>query len=163
MDDIICPECGRPNLFKAEKCWYCQTSLQEIKKTEIVNNSAAQQEKSLDYPLHEGPVSNEEPEHNIPEWLKLVRELKEADQPPEECDPNWQQQYLFDSKKKTRKNTKTEKKKPVVKNPITPKDRKNERKNDNPLELPIVKSENEILDQEDEESSEDLPDGFTKL
>ena len=42
MDEIICPECGRPNLAEAEKCWYCQVPL--VKS----DGDTGQSEKTLD-------------------------------------------------------------------------------------------------------------------
>jgi hypothetical protein len=163
MDDIICPECGRPNLFEAEKCWYCQTNLQDVKDAEIKNGSDGQQKKVLDHLSQEEFDPNNEPEQNIPEWLKRVRELKEADKPLEENDPGWQQQNLFDSEKEPQKKNKTEKKTPINQSLGARKDKNNQKKNDNPLEFSTTNQISKELDQEVSESSEDLPDGFTKL
>ncbi|MDO9546224.1 MAG: zinc ribbon domain-containing protein [Pelolinea sp.] len=174
MEDIICPQCGRPNLIEAEKCWYCQTSLQDIKSSEMESPSADLSDGNISTDGEGIANSNEGPEQDLPEWLKRVRELKEADQPPEEEEPSWEQQDLF----KTEKNKKLVEKKPSSRKESAQKEIKSEKKNDNPAEftekipytLPkknsagdIEKVETESTDQEDDALSTDLPEGFTKL
>ena len=163
MDDIICPECGRPNLFEAEKCWYCQTNLQEVKQSDMKCISEDKIEEVLDFPTHSDPLTNEEPEQNIPEWLKRVRELKEADLPHEEDDPGWQQQDLFALDEKSQKNNRTEKKKTLNKRMDAHKDKNIQQKNDYPVEFSETNQPQKELDQEISDYPEDLPDGFTKL
>ena len=163
MDDIICPECGRPNLFEAEKCWYCQTNLQEVKQSDMKCISDDKSEEVLDFSTHTDPLNNEESEQNIPEWLKRVRELKEADSPHEEDDPGWQQQDLFVLDEKSQNNNRTEKKKTINKSLGAQKDKNIQQKNDNPVEFSETNQSQNELDQEISEYPEDLPDGFTKL
>ena len=93
MDEIICPECGRPNLVEAEKCWYCQVPLvnQEDASEELSELDAEQAGEEIAKNRPSAPVENEE---NLPEWLKRIRELKKADTPVEEVD-EWQQEKLF--------------------------------------------------------------------
>jgi len=96
MDEIICPECGRPNLIEAEKCWYCQIPL--------VNKEAGDNapEETADNNTDLSNVENtktkladtEESDENLPDWLKRIRELKKADTPVEEVD-QWEQEKLF--------------------------------------------------------------------
>ncbi len=93
MDEIICPECGRPNLVEAEKCWYCQTPLvnREDVSEEFSESDAEQAGEDSAVSPTSAPQENEE---NLPEWLKRIRELKKADTPVEEVD-EWQQEKLF--------------------------------------------------------------------
>ena len=79
MDEIICPECGRPNLVEAEKCWYCQVPLvsKEDVSEELSETDADRQGK-----IREQQISRlEENEENLPEWLKRIRELKKRTHP----------------------------------------------------------------------------------
>jgi hypothetical protein len=96
MDEIICPECGRPNLIEAEKCWYCQVPL--VEKEDQSNDSDDENEantgQQLDASLDKKSAGTEENEENLPEWLKRIRQLKKADTPVEEVD-EWQQEKLF--------------------------------------------------------------------
>lgn len=163
MEDIICPECGRPNLIEAEKCWYCQTSLQDIKSSETESHSTVPIDGNISSNNEEIFNSIEETEQDIPFWLKRVRELKEADQPPEEDDPSWQQQDLFKTEINVQKRKKSDKKQPSSRKEISHKEIIREKKNDNPAELPEEKPESGSTSQEDDALSHDLPDGFTKL
>jgi hypothetical protein len=173
MEDIICPECGRPNLFEAEKCWYCQIDLQDIKRNEMESHSTESINGDISQDKAEISNSTEESEQFIPEWLKRVRELKEADQPPEENDPSWEQQHLFEIENNDFIGKKTINKKPSPKKKV-----KIEKKNDNPADLAEQKPyvyqkkdtteiqeivETEPTDQEDDALSHDLPEGFTKI
>ena len=93
MDEIICPECGRPNLVEAEKCWYCQSPL--VSKEEVSEEfSETDAEQAGEDSAGSQPSAPQENEENLPEWLKRVRELKKADTPVEEVD-EWQQEKLF--------------------------------------------------------------------
>ena len=178
MEDIICPECGRPNLIEAEKCWYCQTSLQDIKSSETESPSAEPIDGNIRNDNEEIPSSTKETKQEIPEWLKRVRELREADQPPEEDDPSWQQQNLFKTENNVHKRKKLDEKKPPSRKEIARKELNSKKKNDNPAELPEEnpyvfqgknnadtqeKPETGPTDQEDDAFSHDLPEGFTKL
>jgi hypothetical protein len=93
MDEIICPECGRPNLIEAEKCWYCQVLL--VSKEHIPDEQIEPDgERTGDEAANNKAADLKENEENIPEWLKHIRELKKADAPVEEVD-EWQQEKLF--------------------------------------------------------------------
>jgi hypothetical protein len=93
MDEIICPECGRPNLIEAEKCWYCQSPLvkNEDVSEELSGSDAGQTGEAAS---NNKPSASDDNEENLPEWLKRIRELKKADTPVEEVD-EWQQEKLF--------------------------------------------------------------------
>ena len=93
MDEIICPECGRPNLVEAEKCWYCQSPLvsKEDDSEELLETPA---EQTGEASANNSSAATQENEENLPEWLKRIRELKKADTPIEEVD-EWQQEKLF--------------------------------------------------------------------
>jgi len=93
MDEIICPECGRPNLVEAEKCWYCQVPLVS-KENDSEEFSDANAEMEGNDTAGSRPPAPAENEENLPEWLKRIRELKKADTPIEEVD-EWQQEKLF--------------------------------------------------------------------
>ena len=94
MDEIICPQCGRPNLNEAKKCWFCQTELvtPEEEPTEGLAKTLQDADTHSENP---DEASGEEESENIPEWLRRVRQLKEADAPPEEETPDWEQTKLF--------------------------------------------------------------------
>ena len=178
MEDIICPECGRPNLFEAKKCWYCQTNLEDIKQSEDEEQSINQSFAKNDDEVSHSSASQPEDDRPIPDWLKRIRELKDADQPPKEDDPSWQQEDLFHSKSTSPKETK-----PTSKNPSKPqntgqKETKKDLKKDDSAESiedkPYVYKRKDgreepdphvpdTLDQGEEDLSHDLPDGFTKL
>ena len=176
MEEIICPQCGRPNLIEAKKCWYCQTILEK--------NTGENQEESSSIPTKADdqvekktvPGDEKQPEQDIPKWLKRVRELKEADQPPEEKDPNWQQQKFFPSEKKQKKQKTQEKKQPPIKGKTVPHNTKNKKtetrllkseKQKRPKQEPAAGSqEKHSMEEENkytETLSEELPKGFTKL
>lgn len=168
-DEIICPECGRPNLPEAEKCWYCQKPLEkpsgefgssEQTSEEIINISPGNNPQPGDGP----PV-----EEDIPEWLKRVRELKQADQTEEEEEDQWRQQILFtgvsdkEPVKKARKPEprSTKKNKPAKSvEPPSKSPRPTLKKELQREEPPSLKSDHE---DESEEGQDELPDGFTPL
>jgi len=93
MEEIICPECGRPNLNEAVRCWYCQKEF-EKKNNSIEFGQGSEpgyETKSTNFP---DPGSGEE----VPEWLSRIRELKKEDEELEEQQESWQQEALFSSK-----------------------------------------------------------------
>jgi hypothetical protein len=170
MNEIICPECGRPNLTEAEKCWYCQILLvknkgednQQDESSDTVGDCSAVENTK------DALISKEEPAEDLPGWLKRIRELKKADQPVEEVD-QWQQEKLFTGLAQ-------EKGKPAdhtdeVRRPI--------RTQDEPAPKPIVPEGQPLLeeapkeektgDMDESESVEpdhpddELPEGFTPL
>ena len=176
MEEIICPQCGRPNLIEAKKCWYCQTVLEENIRVSQENNPVIPKatddsdEKKID------PKDKKQTDHNIPEWLKHVRELKEADHPPEERDPNWQQQDLFKSDKKPHKKEARGKKHSSLKEKPDHHYPKRKKKDDQLLKADQEKRSKqtndsdvqkqhatEKPDKDSETLSDELPQGFTKL
>jgi len=176
MEEIICPQCGRPNLIEAIKCWYCQTIL-ENKTGESEKNISTIPNGNRDK-IETKANSGEEThvDQNIPEWLKHIRDLKEADQPPEEKDPNWQQQDLFSPEEKLQQQKSREKRQSSSKEKIAQLDSKRKKDDD-----PLIKTEqekrskqannanmqkNHAMEKPDKNSetlSDDLPEGFTEL
>ncbi len=102
MEEIICHACGRPNLPEAKKCWYCQEALEKPDEGAAGESSP---EINAFMPIDAGdgktgePLQQldepEEPDSDIPEWLQRIREMKKADQTPEDDQDRWQQQKLF--------------------------------------------------------------------
>ena len=91
-DEIICTNCGRPNLPEAVKCWYCQIPLEkESESEEAVEEEAQVPAETVQ--AEEAPTTK--PEEEIPDWLKRIRELKEADHIDDDIEDQWQQQDLF--------------------------------------------------------------------
>jgi hypothetical protein len=83
MDDIICPECGRPNLPEANKCWYCQTELTSVMNEQADNmTSVAGETDSIPTPSDLEPAI-EETEEDIPDWLAKIRQKIEAERGPD--------------------------------------------------------------------------------
>lgn len=169
MDEIICPECGRPNLAEAEKCWYCQVSLvrtedRDIKTEEpILGNSEIPGTED-----NSSRSSIKEEEENLPDWLKRIRELKKADTPVEETD-QWQQEKLFSGLPQDK--DEIEEHPAPVSRPV--------KSREEPERKPLVPDEQPPLDEvfpeepsddkvesqkiEPEDSEDELPDGFTPL
>lgn len=167
MSEIICPECGRPNLPEATKCWYCQTVIELDSDKEVKRNPVSGGESS-----QEGDKANEshpEPSEtkNIPEWLHRVRERVQEDSPQEVEESNWEQEVLFEGestenkprgqkrrKKLTSRKTKIE----TVETSKTPSGQgiKNE-----DLEQEV---DDKIIKKSDADTEpEDLPEGFIRL
>ena len=102
MEEIICHACGRPNLPEAKKCWYCQEALEKPDEGAAGESSP---EINAFMPIDAGdgktrePLrQQDEPEESyseIPEWLQRIRDMKKADQIPEDDQDRWQQQKLF--------------------------------------------------------------------
>jgi len=157
LDEKKCPVCGRPNLNKAEKCWYCQSALGE--ESESKQNSLLSEEELLDQSGGGSSFVKSSLDENAgnsksdtPEWLRKVRELISAEQVVEEPDDEWQQQHLFDTSAKDKKsNPSLQNKKSVhVSNEM-------ELKNGS-----VDPGEKHHL-YEQKEPDEELPDGFTHL
>ncbi|NMC45436.1 MAG: hypothetical protein GYA52_01255 [Chloroflexi bacterium] len=150
-----CPVCGRPNLNKAEKCWYCQAPLDE--KPASRQNSLLSEEEMQDQSgggssfvnssTDGNPKGNE---NSTPEWLRRVRELIAAEKIEEEPVDEWQQQHLFDPSEKgpQKKSPPTEKEPRHTSNPPAKK---------TPSPMPDKTSQH----TEKQEQEEHLPDGFT--
>lgn len=104
LDEKKCPVCGRPNLNKANKCWYCQSPLEEEKDTqqksllsdEDILNERGDESSFVKSSLEQRPNRSKE---DAPEWLRRVRELIAAEKVEEEPDDEWQQQQLFEISK----------------------------------------------------------------
>ncbi len=172
-DEIICSECGRPNLPEAEKCWYCQTSLKEGDKKDEVGLEEVQEE--TDNPVEEEAkviLKNEEPDKDIPDWLKRVRELKKADQPEEEID-QWRQQILFNKSEEDKEPQKKPNK--SQQHQASQKSRKKPRRQSakkeqpapvteaNALESPVSPENEPEIKETAEDRNDELPTGFKPL
>lgn len=98
MDEIICPACGRPNLAEAVKCWYCQEILETQSQPDEDAEPMVPVSDGIDAPAQDEGQESEDAEaleKEIPEWLKRIRALKEAEMTEEEERIRWQQQALF--------------------------------------------------------------------
>ncbi len=139
-DEIKCPVCGRPNLPKARKCWYCQSPLVDEKDTqqksllsdEDILNGTGDGSSFVKSSLDQKPPRSKE---DAPEWLRKVRELIAADTVEEEPEYDWQQQQLFETQKRK---------------PAQPKESSDSAQRDQ-----------ETSDTLAENGSDELPDGFT--
>lgn len=139
-DEIKCPVCGRPNLPKARKCWYCQSPLVDEKDTqqksllsdEDILNGTGDGSSFVKSSLDQKPPRSKE---DAPEWLRKVRELIAADTVEEEPEYDWQQQQLFE----------TQKRKPAQPNESSD----------------STQRDQETSDTLAENGSDELPDGFT--
>lgn len=172
-EEIICSECGRPNLPEAEKCWYCQTLLKETSQGDPGDEEAKTIEE---LGIDEVSPAELEPEKNIediPEWLKRVRELKKADQPEEEEEDQWRQQILFESQVKEKSASKPLGSKPrPASKPYEDKPESALKEDGQPLfihqskkheaESSQFETDDTELDETDQGNAE-LPDGFTPL
>ena len=179
MDEIICPECGRPNLIEAEKCWYCQVPLvnQEGASEELSEPDAEQTGEEITNNIS---AISEENDENLPGWLKRIRELKKADTPVEEVD-EWQQEKLFPGliheADKTASHTETSTRpqklnespepKPVIPEgqPLLEAAPAEEILEEKDLPVDEGMPEEIVLpdDEEPDDSENELPDGFTPL
>jgi hypothetical protein len=177
-DEIICTNCGRPNLAEAEKCWYCQTPLVKEESTGMDDSDAA--DTPLDanpQPAHKEPAQAPENEEDIPEWLKRVRELKAQDFPEEEETDQWQQQGLFVGEeqkppvKPAQKAPKAEGEPSKVKEKSGKAEKIEEPAQGAPQPALDIQPKSEAQKEEDvqeieeneEPPSEDLPDGFIQF
>ena len=97
-DEIICSNCGRPNLPEANKCWYCQSPLNKdaILDTETGESEGAGDpfEKQAGQP-EKKPAPAPEASEDVPEWLKRIREKEQKVREAETARDEWQQQGLF--------------------------------------------------------------------
>jgi hypothetical protein len=157
MDDIICPECGRPNLPEAIKCWYCQTELTNVMNAQADNMAAVAEEKDPITSPSDYEIGTEEPEEDIPDWLAKIRQKIEAERRPDEELPFWKQKDIFGGERKIDPKTVKEKRvqKVTVKKPVNT-------DHNNSEEETQITSEPDYHDSIDNLSN-DLPEGFTKL
>ena len=172
-EEIICTNCGRPNLPEAVKCWYCQIPL----KTEEEENQA-----SSEYTEPETHKPHKPDQHakvyadneDIPDWLKRIREMKEEERAKEEERDQWQQRDLFSKSDRSEDAATREKKRhgkasgksqrpaPKVKKTASQSkpdiNKDTEPKEKNKPSAPAKKDEPEL-----DIPPEDLPDGFVKF
>jgi len=157
MDDIICPECGRPNLREAKKCWYCQTELTDAMDSQAQDISPDIEETdSVPQKPDPEPIM-EEPEDEIPEWLAKIRQKIEEERGPEEELPYWKQKDIFGGEKKL--DVKTAKEKRAQRSTS----KKLVKSEDREIKEDISTTSEPDLNDSMEDLSNDLPDGFTKL
>lgn len=177
MDEIICAACGRPNLAEAVKCWYCQEALEKqsgLKGEPVPQEPPANQEEQAQ-PEAEAQADNRETD--LPEWLKRIRAMKEADLQKEEERSRWQQQVLFSGgasktpdtasrrgsgKRRVQppRQAEPEAPAPARDTPAQPPSPARGVKDGDKTELKVEDKESEIPTGG---SSEDLPDGFVPL
>lgn len=170
MEEIICPECGRPNLSEAAKCWYCQKKFE--KKQEFQDNQQQSESGNDEQPADTETLSKRpETQEEIPEWLSRVRELKMADEEIEEQRDQWQQEALFSNKQKANKLQEKKKTRKIAQK------KQSTRTNSDgtPLEKKAAKTEHALDEKESRllqdnvetdseiESSDELPEGFKPL
>jgi hypothetical protein len=173
-DEIICTNCGRPNLAEAEKCWYCQTPLVKDETTGTSEDDAG--DETLDVkpqPPQKEPTQSSEAEEDIPEWLKRVRELKAKDFPDEEETDQWEQQGLFAGESEEEKPPVKAARKPLKAEAEPPKAKEKSKEPAQGAPQPALdikprteaKKEEAVpkTDKNEEPPSEELPDGFVQF
>ena len=168
MDEIICPECGHPNLPEAVKCWYCQHTLEkplDNKSAEAVIDESLPEEDPSETFVHPSEDAD------IPDWLKRIRERVKTDQEIEE-EEKWKQAGFF-------KPSKSEESAPPQKKDIGKAKRKSRgektiKNAETPVQETLVRdlvkdAEKNKANTETAEGIEqniedtDLPDGFIEL
>lgn len=183
-DEIICSNCGRPNLPEANKCWYCQSSLNKdaILDTETGEPEGAGDpfEKQAGQP-EKKPAPAPEASEDVPEWLKRIREKEQKVREAETARDQWQQQGLFGNsspakpapaqrKRDVARPEPVESRKPTIKESshtkpaleTTPPVKSPEKKPDIPAVKPVDDPVDDPADQPDELTGE-LPDGFVRF
>jgi hypothetical protein len=170
MDEIICPDCGRPNLSEAEKCWYCQVPLVKSDADASRSNEALfldSEKSAAESTAGKIPLKDDSSE-DLPDWLKRIRELKKADQPAEEID-QWQQEKLFAGHVEDQDKTSD---RPEYLRRISRSHNEPDPKPMIPEGQPMLEetpAEEELEDQDESKNIEtadpddELPDGFTPL
>lgn len=162
-DEIICTACGRPNLTRAERCWFCQNLLdktsaavtqpQEFDAEVEALEKDIQNRKAREIPVQEAP---------IPDWLKKVRELTKADMPPEER-AKWEQEHLFGEVQSARKPTRDKSAQTHTASKATHPAKAVEQQ-ETPAVLPADEVNEENVDHSgDDSDGNSLPDGFKPL
>jgi len=94
MDEIICTECGRPNLPEAVKCWYCQHPLEKLSDNQPLDTAAGENVKENNSGEQSEVIETQLDENDIPDWLKRVRERVKSDQDIDE-EEKWKQERFF--------------------------------------------------------------------
>ena len=172
MDEIICSECGRPNLVEAVKCWYCQEPFEKRIKEEKMGGDSNPDQPKKNNPDHTGQEGVQKPQKEIPDWLRRVRELRQSDEETEEQKEQWQQEVLFNAQKDSKRG-----KRDNI-NSINQTNRSSSQKKssvtDTSIQEPLIKqsdtgqsvgttNQNVQTHEEPPEDPEDLPEGFTRL
>jgi hypothetical protein len=189
-DEIICSNCGRPNLPEAVKCWYCQSPLSKDTSADFASDefeSPEIPEEKLSRPK-EKKAPPQEAIEDVPEWLKRIRDKEKKDREAEEALNQWQQQDFFSSPQPAKTPSPVQKKstsRPESKDPEkaagVEKDKQEIEKEKivrsiqsaqdaAPVEEPVEK-EPDIIQENEEDETEDnlgdqtdeLPDGFIKF
>ena len=177
IDEILCTNCGRPNLPEAVKCWYCQIPLEKDTETQKPVEEKVQNPADSSQP---DQTQNQTVEEDIPDWLKRIRELKREDHIDDDIEDEWQQQVLFNgSSPEAQANDtaeKVEKKTQPNPKPAASIHQQPEKtsKPASPAPQPALdiqqtleeKTEKPVLSQKEdhlESQAEDLPEGFVKF
>ena len=76
MDEIICPECGRPTV-EAEKCWYCQSPLvsKEDDSEELLETPA---EQTGEASANNSSAATQEKEENLPKTAETHPRIEKS-------------------------------------------------------------------------------------
>ncbi len=170
--EIICSNCGRPNLPEAVKCWYCQSPLEKELKEEHL--PTLQTQFQAEVPHEESKVAESEAAEEIPDWLKRIREIKQKNQAEEDARNQWQQERLFGTPAKSQSSQKPRKKEnpPAIhksrEKPAIPEEPTVQPKLEikQPSEQQVkepVQEKPEKREPEIKEPTDELPDGFIKF
>lgn len=157
MEDIICPECGRPNLSEAKKCWYCQTELISLVETPPEDSTLKQDGATPPKVDSPSELSTDE-EQELPEWLARIRKKIEEERGPEEELPYWKQKDIFGGEKKIGQKKNKEKRGLTPPGPADQQDQDQSVQENN---QPATSKADSDINLED--LSDDLPEGFTKI
>lgn len=162
-DEIICSACGRPNLTRAERCWFCQSLLDKGEMDSAQNQAIEEEIEAVEKEiLNRKARESALPDAPVPEWLKKIREMAKADMPPEER-ARWEQEHLFgDAIPPQPRKQAREKTSQTRKTPASPENRNAESENPpqvEPTDARTIDGEN----HEDESDHNPLPDGFKPL
>jgi len=154
-----CPQCGRPNLAQAKKCWYCQAPFTEPEETQpdtpLITEDELWPEGEEEASLKQtsSKEDQKEQEETAPEWLRRIRTLIAAEKKEEEPANDWQQQQLFtDAEKKAKKPAKPPRASSA-----------NALQNEKQVRTRAKSSPETQDDTQPSKISPELPDGFTPL
>ncbi len=173
LDEITCNNCGRPNLKEAVKCWYCQQPFENDQHSSDESDTLLEDFNSqAGVPRPTSHTEQDVPE-DIPEWLQRIRDMKKREQPEEEDKDLWQQQPLFGNSQQSPDEQKS-KHPQAVRRPKPARSKENEPSShqsppaapqDNPIDEPAPTRFPPFPPpvQEENETPDDLPDGFIKF
>lgn len=173
MEEIICPECGRPNLQEAVKCWYCQHPFEkdwEQQKDEETSLAELETEQNPS----PSPNGSESAQEKVPNWLQHIRERIQSDIQAEDETEQWQQEVLFDGQKTRKRGSPKKHDAPIKRNKqkirSQPSNKNPETTMQNPLidhSTPFPKDTADRHNKAEELKSEaeepDLPEGFIRF